>query len=100
MAAPLGGESSRDGGLPIPPPIFFSILLKRKRAVDGPKEKAAFLPRSGTFVPPRGRGSSESVPVKPAGLLPARAGLLIYATPAPRVRRGGKPGWLTYGPCF
>ena len=34
---PQGGLSSGDA-----PPIFFSILWKRKRAVHGPKEKTAF----------------------------------------------------------
>ena len=33
----------------IPPPIFFSVLPKRKRAVDGPKEKNASR-RTCTFV--------------------------------------------------
>ena len=37
---------------------------------------------------------------KPAGLLPARAGLLIYATLAPRVRRGVRWGGKSHGPCF
>ena len=32
------------------PPIFFSILLKRKRVATGPKEKAVFLPRSGAVA--------------------------------------------------
>ena len=36
VSAPAGGLSSGDA-----PPIFFSILWKRKRAVHGPKEKAA-----------------------------------------------------------
>ena len=36
-SAPAGGLSSGDA-----PPIFFSILWKRKRAVHGPKEKTAF----------------------------------------------------------
>ena len=37
VSAPAGGLSSGDA-----PPIFFSILWKRKRAVHGPKEKTAF----------------------------------------------------------
>ena len=36
-SAPAGGRSSGDA-----PPIFFSLLWKRKRAVHGPKEKTAF----------------------------------------------------------
>ena len=46
----MGEESSRDGGLTIPPPIFFSVLPKRKRAVNGPKEKNAFLSCSGAVA--------------------------------------------------
>ena len=56
MPVPLGGEFGYDDSRSIAPPIFFSVLRKRKRAVHGPKEKAAFLPRSGTFVPPRDGG--------------------------------------------
>ena len=40
---PLDGESSRVAGLSQCPPIFFSVLRKRKRAVHGPKEKAALV---------------------------------------------------------
>src|SRR5699024_3447714 len=38
------GAGSRQGGLSgqDAPPIFFSVLRKRKRAVHGPKEKAAW----------------------------------------------------------
>ena len=43
-SAPAGGLSSRDA-----PPIFFSNLRKRKRAVHGPKEKAAWT-RSGAVA--------------------------------------------------
>ena len=39
--APAGAVSTGDA-----PPIFFSILLKRKRAAPGPKEKAASAGRS------------------------------------------------------
>ena len=42
-----------------PPPIFFSILPKRKRAVDGPKEKNASAGRSARSAylrPPAGEG--------------------------------------------
>ena len=35
---PQGGLSSGDA-----PPIFFSVLRKRKRAVHGPKEKGALV---------------------------------------------------------
>ncbi len=38
VSAPAGGLSSGDA-----PPIFFSILWKRKRAVHGPKEKTALV---------------------------------------------------------
>ena len=41
---PQGGLSSGDA-----PPIFFSVLRKRKRAVHGPKEKAAWA-RSGAVA--------------------------------------------------
>ena len=37
-SAPAGGLSSRDA-----PPVFFSDLRKRKRAVHGPKEKTALV---------------------------------------------------------
>ena len=39
----MDGESSRVAGLSQCPPIFFSVLRKRKRAVHGPKEKAALV---------------------------------------------------------
>ena len=41
------------------PPIFFSILPKRKRAVDGPKEKIAAAGRAAQAhpsMPPAGKG--------------------------------------------
>ena len=82
-----------------PPPIFFSILLKRKRAADRSKRKGRFLSRFGTFVPPRGRGSPESVPVKTAGLLPARAGPFSCPGLAPRVRCVSHRGGKSHGPC-
>ena len=41
VSAPAGALSMRDA-----PPIFFSVLPKRKRAVHGPKEKNASAGRS------------------------------------------------------
>ena len=52
VSAPAGGLSSGDA-----PPIFFSILWKRKRAVHGPKEKAAWA-RSGAVALRARRGSA------------------------------------------
>ena len=70
--APLCGAGECGDRRRIPPPIFFSVLPKRKRAVDGPKEKNA-LARTCTFVQVRlKRGSSESVSLFPADLLPVR----------------------------
>ena len=57
------------------PPIFFSILRKRKRAVHGPKEKGAWT-RSGTFVPPRCTGVGGSVQAPVWAFLRARYDLL------------------------
>ncbi len=51
-SAPAGGLSSRDA-----PPVFFSDLRKRKRAVHGPKEKAAWT-RSGAVALRAQRGSA------------------------------------------
>ena len=51
-SAPAGGLSSRDA-----PPVFFSDLRKRKRAVHGPKEKAAWT-RSGAVTLRAQRGSA------------------------------------------
>ena len=51
VSAPAGGLSSGDA-----PPIFFSILWKRKRAVHGPKRKALGALRCSG--PPRARGSA------------------------------------------
>ena len=50
MPVPLDGRFGYDDSRSIAPPIFFSVLRKRKRAVHGPKEKAAFLPRSGAVA--------------------------------------------------
>ena len=49
---PPRGLSSQDA-----PPIFFSVLRKRKRAVHGPKEKAAWA-RSGAVALRARRGSA------------------------------------------
>ena len=70
-------------------PVF--ALPKEKRAVRGPKRKNA-LPRSGTFVPPRGRGSPESVPAKTDSLLPARAAPCGFQSLVPRFWCGGHRG--------
>ena len=78
------------------PPIFFSVLPKRKRAVHGPKEKNAFGRNFAQTCKVAVRESSETVPAKPVSLLPARAGPLIRASLAPRVWCGGKPGWSSH----
>ena len=82
-----------------PPPISLFGAPKRETGCGRSKEKKRFaaLRCSG---PPRGRGSPEPVLTKTAGLLPARAGLLIYATPAPRVRCVSRRGGKSHGPCF
>ena len=80
--ASLGGESAGVRQW-TPPPNFFSILLKRKRAAGRSKRKGRFFAALRCSGPPRGRGSPESVPVKTAGLLPARAGPFQYPDHSP-----------------
>ena len=86
-------------------PHSLFVLDKKRTGRGRSKRKNRFWTRSGAVALRadgglRGRGSSETVLTKPAGLLPARAGLLIYATPAPRVRRGVRRGGKSHGPCF
>ena len=55
---PPGGLVQRDA-----PPIFFSVLRKRKRAVHGPKEKAAWV-RSGAVALRARRESAYRCPLR------------------------------------
>ena len=82
----MGRGLSRDGGWCIAPPIFFSILPKRKRAVHGPKEKNAAAGRSAQSAylqPPAG----ESWP----SLVSASLNAMPLGNP---LARGG-PGYLS-----
>ena len=81
------------------PPIFFSVLRKRKRAVHGPKEKAAWA-RSGAVALRARREFSESVPTKPVSLLPVRAGRLCCIGSVPRARCGVNFGVVIALNCF
>ena len=83
-SAPAGGLSSRDA-----PPVFFSDLRKRKRAVHGPKEKAAWT-RSGAVAlrADGGRRIGASADFgPPSGTLGPSA---IFLTAVP---------WREYQPC-
>ena len=77
------------------PPFLFLAPQKEKRAAAGPKRKNA-LPRSGA-VALRADGG---LPSRCRQRLPARAGLLIYTAPAPRVRCVSRRGGKSHGPCF
>ena len=69
----MGRGISHDDGWAFPPPIFFSVLPKRKRAVDGPKEKNASAGRSarGAYLrPPAGEGWSYLAAVRDGNAFP------------------------------
>ena len=106
--APAGGsplERCRGGNLPpvgfgyddsrsIPPPIFFSVLWKRKWAVDGPKEKAAFCAaHAATGVSRIGSGKDCR---SSAG---SRRTLPISRPLSRACQLGGHRGGKSHGPC-
>ena len=106
--APAGGsplERCRGGNLPpvgfgyddsrsIPPPIFFSVLWKRKWAVDGPKEKAAFCAaHAATGVSRIGSGKDWR---SSAG---SRRTLPISRPLSRACQLGGHRGGKSHGPC-
>ena len=70
VSAPAGGLSSGDA-----PPIFFSILGKRKRAVHGPKEKTALVATLHMRAKLLCEGRRERVPAGLRGLYDGRGGV-------------------------
>ena len=70
VSAPAGGLSSGDA-----PPIFFSILWKRKRAVHGPKEKTALVATLHMRAKLLCEGRRERVPAGLRGLYDGRGGV-------------------------
>ena len=70
VSAPAGGLSSGDA-----PPIFFSILWKRKRAVHGPKEKGALVATLHMRAKLLCEGRRERVPAGLRGLYDGRGGV-------------------------
>ena len=68
--APAGGLSSGDA-----PTIFFSVLPKRKRAVHGPKEKAALVATLHACAKLLYGGRREIVPACLRGLFDGRGGV-------------------------
>ena len=90
-SAPAGGLSSRDA-----PPVFFSDLRKRKRAVHGPKEKAAWT-RSGAVTLRAQRGSAYRCSSDldwPSGTLCSSA---IPVAAVPWRMAPTSSGWLSHG---
>ena len=70
VSAPAGGLSSGDA-----PPIFFSILWKRKRAMHGPKEKTALVATLHMRAKLLCEGRRERVPAGLRGLSDGRGGV-------------------------
>ena len=90
-SAPAGGLSSRDA-----PPIFFSNLRKRKRAVHGPKEKAAWTRSGAVALRAYGgrRTSACSDLALPSGTLCSSA---IPVAAVPWRMAPTSSGWLSHG---
>ena len=82
----------------IPPPIFFSVLPKRKRAVDGPKEKNAWRGTcaQGASSLKYGSCSSELPPIlhSPTGARRSRSSNHL----PPRLHPGGHRWWSSKSP--
>ena len=82
----MGRGMGHDDGN-IPPPIFFSVLQKRKRAVDGPKEKNAARLR----LPQNRHASARGVVY--AGMSASGYPACLHPLAlARRARRGGSAG--------